>query len=409
MNPDLHPSRLRIDSFSYELPEERIAKHPLADRESSKLLMTRYKTPRTAAFREIADLLPPNAFLVFNASKVIPARLRFKSQQQKDIEIFCLEPTSGVEPSASLTGSSPQTWNCLVGNLKAWKEENLVLNKGSWSLQARILQKFPGHVALEFSWDKAAADLKSVLAELGEVPIPPYLNRKSEERDTVEYQTTYAEQEGSVAAPTAGLHFTPGLINSLKEKGLELAYLRLHVGAGTFKPVKAELMSDHDMHSEWMDVGMDTITQLIEAKDRSLYAVGTTSLRSLESLYWMGVKVIRDNATELSTLEIKQWEVYDMSETELSAKEALRALRAWMEKRGIKRLICRTSILIAPPYRLRLVKGLLTNFHQPKSTLLLLVAAIAGERWKELYSYALREDYRFLSYGDAMLLEPHRD
>ena len=404
--PSSHPAHLRIVDFTYDLPEEKIAKYPLAERDSSKLLVYRKGHLSQDTFKNIANYIPEESILVFNSSKVIKARLHFVSAGNKNIEVFCLEPFLAVDPVEALKGHSPQQWKCLVGNLKAWKEGELILSKAGLELKASVIQRFPTHVLIEFNWNHSSKNLSEVLNAFGEVPIPPYLKRGSELADTSTYQTMYAKQEGSVAAPTAGLHFTEHVLNTLKEKKVSIQHLHLHVGAGTFKPVKSETLEGHDMHTEWLDAGKSLLETLANSEENKVLAVGTTSLRTLESLYWMGVKAIANPLIELEELEIKQWEVYSLPDQKRPLKESFSALLDWMNKKGLERILCKTGILIAPPYQIRVVQGLLTNFHQPQSTLLLLVSAIMGDDWKKAYAYALANDFRFLSYGDAMLILP---
>lgn len=406
MKPDWHPSRLKISGYSYELPEELIAKHPLKNRDTSRLLVYRNKTSHTSIFKDLPDILDKNTLMVFNSSRVIPARLNFTTSRNKNVELFCLEPARYQVPSEALKGCSPQRWNCLVGNLRAWEEDVLVLEKEGLRLTVSISKRLQNFVEVNFDWNSTTMNFAELLRVFGEMPIPPYLKRKSESSDKSQYQTLYAEQEGSVAAPTAGLHFTETVMRALQEKGIEKAYLKLHVGAGTFKPVKSEVLEGHDMHSEWLEVSLEFIEHLANTGNAKVLAVGTTSLRCLESLYWMGFKLIREPKLSLEDLQIRQWEVYDLLQENLPVQEALKGLISWMKEKKMERLICKTGILIAPPYKMKVVHTLLTNFHQPGSTLLLLVAAFIGEEWRGIYDYAIQKKFRFLSYGDAMLLQP---
>lgn len=404
MNWPAHPSTLRIEDFTYSLPEEKIAKFPLSDRDHSKLLVCRGSHFQEENFWNLAHHIPEKSILVFNSSKVISARLNFLVTATKRIEVFCLEPSESIDPSLALQEIGPQRWNCLVGNLKAWKAEKLFLRKEGLELQAHIVQKLPTHVIIEFNWNPSSSNFSEVLNVLGEVPIPPYLNRSSREQDKSSYQTVYANREGSVAAPTAGLHFTERVLNSLNQKQVSIQYLHLHVGAGTFKPVKSDRLKEHNMHTEWLEVDKSFIEMLANSGERKVFSVGTTSLRTLESLYWMGIKTLGNPSIEMQDLEIQQWDAYDLPDKKITHKASLSALIQWMERKGLDRMICKTGILIAPPYRLRVANGLLTNFHQPQSTLLLLVAAVLGEDWKKAYEFALTHNFRFLSYGDAMLI-----
>jgi S-adenosylmethionine:tRNA ribosyltransferase-isomerase len=402
--PSSHPAHLRISDFTYALPEERIAKFPLADRDSSKLLVCKEGKLQQDIFKNISNYVPNESILVFNSSKVIKARLHFVSPSSKQIEVFCLEPSGTIDPSEALQGQSPQRWNCLVGNLKAWKTGELKIASEGFELSAQLIQKSLNHVLIEFTWKDASRPFSEVLNLFGEVPIPPYLNRSSEGADSSSYQTVYARREGSVAAPTAGLHFTESVLKELSKKHITTQYLHLHVGAGTFKPVKSEVLQGHDMHTEWIEADAHLLETLANSGEKKVFAVGTTSLRTLESLYWMGVKTLENPQIELEDLEITQWEVYTLPDNKASLKQIFLSLLLWMKKKNLERILCRTGILIAPPYRVRVVSGLLTNFHQPQSTLLLLVSAVMGGDWKKAYAYALDNRYRFLSYGDAMLV-----
>jgi S-adenosylmethionine:tRNA ribosyltransferase-isomerase len=390
---------ISISDYSYELPEELIALHPLEDRARSRLLIYRDGEMREDVFSELPRYLPANSHLVFNASRVIPARLVFTDHLYRRVEVFCLEPAVGNLPAA-MAARNTVVWNCLVGHLKRWKHEALVLKKGEHELRALKGKTGNGMVQIKFEW---SGDLSfgEALRLFGTVPLPPYIKRDAGHEDIDRYQTVYAGNEGSVAAPTAGLHFTAELRDQLKEQGHVLGHIVLHVSGGTFQPVKSEKIIDHPMHGEWLEVEQTFITQLLQAGNK-IIAVGTTSLRTLESLYWMGVKTCLNPDTLLEELEIKQWDPYHLDV--VPVKEALEALNHWMVEREITRLICRTSILICPPYRLKLATGLVTNFHQPKSTLLLLIAAVAGPGWRKMYNYAVQNRFRFLSYGDSSLI-----
>lgn len=400
-----HPSDISIDEFTYDLPQEKIATFPLEQRDSSKLLVYKAGEISESLFNRLPDFLEKESLLVFNTTRVVRARLNFLNSKGQTIEIFCLEPDSmSVELSGAMATQKTINWNCLVGNLKRWKEGELNLTSGELILKAKILEKAEQFVHIQFSWEPVHLSFSEVLERLGNIPIPPYLKRESQEIDQDRYQTIYAKQEGSVAAPTAGLHFTPAVLKSLELHSVSSLSVTLHVGAGTFKPVKSETMQGHDMHAEWLDVTYETIEHLAVKNNKKLIAVGTTSLRTLESLYWMGLKVFYDPHLHLEQLEIKQWEVYDLTSKVIPLADSLKALLTWMESRGMKNLVCHTQILIAPPYQLKVADGIITNFHQPKSTLLLLIAAVVGDAWKEIYDYALAHDFRFLSYGDSSLL-----
>jgi S-adenosylmethionine:tRNA ribosyltransferase-isomerase len=396
----IHPANIAISDFTYSLPEEKIAVYPLESRDASKLLVYRERAIIDDVFAGIDKYLDKNNLLVFNNTRVIRARLQFNFQG-KPIEIFCLEP------AVILQGANPNgtaRWNCLVGNLRSWKEKSLSLKSKGITLEATVLEKHPSHIVVDFKWQPSHLLFKEVLDTLGEMPIPPYLKRGSEDVDITRYQTVYAEKEGSVAAPTAGLHFTPDIIARLRKKGVDTLEVTLHVGAGTFKPVKSETMKEHEMHVEWICVTAETVRALQKHAGKQIIAVGTTSLRTIESLYWIGVKLHRDPHLELKDVVVGQWEPYFSAGEIVAPAEALKALSQWMKVRNMEELVCQTAILIAPPYQLKLATGLITNFHQPQSTLLLLVCAVVGDKWKQIYEHALTNDYRFLSYGDCSLL-----
>lgn len=414
----MHPKNLSILDFTYELPAEKIAAFPLANRDESKLLIYRNKQISESIYQNLATFLPQHTLLVFNNTKVIEARLLFEKISGGTIEIFCLEPH---EQYADITTAMLQTkkvwWKCLVGGAKKWKEEKLIKKIAATpftlELSATIIEKKTDYFIIELEWNDPALSFAEILHEAGIIPLPPYLNRKAEERDKETYQTVYAKHDGSVAAPTAGLHFTEKLFSKLEENHIQTAYVTLHVGAGTFKPVKAATMSDHEMHSEFIDVSITAIETLMNT-DEKIVAVGTTSLRTIESLYWMGVKInkemvstkvtLNELSADASVFAVQQWDPYEIASFALSKKEALNCLLTWMQVNNKERLITKTQIIIAPGYTLKVADGLITNFHQPQSTLLLLVAAIVGEEWKKIYDYALNHQFRFLSYGDGSLL-----
>ena len=400
-----HPKDISIQDFTYDLPVDKIAVRPLQQRDESKLLIYKDHEIKEDVFKNIDSYFEKESLLVFNKTKVINARLNFLNEKGQAIEIFCLEPNAqDLELTKAMAVQKTIRWNCLVGNLKRWKSGDLKLSKNGTTLFAKLVARKEQDVLIEFYWQPAELHFSEVLELMGHTPIPPYLKRESDETDLDRYQTIYAVEEGSVAAPTAGLHFTKNVFQRLEERSIHSLSVTLHVGAGTFKPVKAETMLGHDMHSEWIDVTKETIKELSEGEQKNIIAVGTTSLRTIESLYWMGLKAFLNRDATLQELEIKQWEVYDLEEKKISLKESLETLLEWMEKNKLKRVVCHTQILIAPPYELKIVKGIITNFHQPQSTLLLLISAIVGSKWKEIYKYALDHDFRFLSYGDSSLL-----
>lgn len=390
---------VRIDAYDYPLPQERIAKYPLAERDQCLLLHDDGAEVSTHIFAELPELLPSDSLLVMNDTKVIRARLEFFRETGARIEIFCLEPSDPPLYETSLATYNSVTWHCLIGNARKWKEAQLTrqLPAGGQLTVERV-----GEHLVRFSWD-IDATFGEILMQAGELPIPPYLQRDTEEGDLWDYQTVYAEHEGSVAAPTAGLHFTPKVFKSLEEKGVRQEKLTLHVGAGTFLPVKSETMAGHTMHKEVISVSLPTLQALLQQhiSGQPIVAVGTTTTRTLESLYYMGHQLL---AGEEKPFEVPQWLPYTLS-PRYTLRESLEALVHYLVSRGEEAVVGRTQLLIQPGFEYRLVDHLITNFHQPKSTLLLLVAAFLGEeRWRELYRYALERDFRFLSYGDAMLL-----
>lgn len=399
------PRELKIEDYQYDLPEDRVAIHPLPQRDASKLLHFARGRVKDFMFRDLPELLNPADLLVYNDSKVIHARLIFKTPDGQRVEIFCLQPEGGYA-SLSESGSGRSVWECLVGGNRKWKEgaleiEGTLNSRETLMLRAeRVSQSRQGFL-IAFSWSPPSASFSEVLEVLGRLPVPPYLNRDSEEEDEVRYQTVFARQEGSVAAPTAGLHFTENVFNDLAAKGVCKAMITLHVGAGTFLPVKAESMGGHEMHDEAVVADRHLLSALIQAP--RVVAVGTTSLRSLESLYWLAADLSRRPGGQLSA-ELGQWAPYE-HEVILSRTEAMQLLLRYMEQRGMEELSFRTSLMIAPPYKLKIADALITNFHQPRSTLLLLVAAVCGEDWRMIYRHSLEQGYRFLSYGDSSLLE----
>jgi len=404
-----HPKNLSIADFTYDLPEDRIAKYPLAERDASKLLIYQDGDITEDQYRQLPSHLPANSLLVFNNTKVVEARLLFQKASGGVIEIFCLEPH---EQYADITTAMQQKgkvwWHCLVGGASKWKSGQLLEKNISDNirLEAKCMDKKTGSFLIEISWSDQSMSFAELLHLAGAIPLPPYIKRAADETDKKRYQTIYAKQDGSVAAPTAGLHFTPAVLKALEQKNILTAFVTLHVGAGTFKPVKSEQMADHEMHAEWIDVDRHFIANLKDQLDKNIIAVGTTSLRTLESLYWLGLKCMHPgyNETAPETVSISQWDPYDLQSEQLPASIALGQLLAWMEKNKLEKLITKTQILIAPGYTFRIVKGLITNFHQPQSTLLLLVAALVGNNWKKIYHHALQNNYRFLSYGDGSLL-----
>jgi S-adenosylmethionine:tRNA ribosyltransferase-isomerase len=412
-HPTLMDARsISIDDYSYILPDDKIARFPLPERDGSRLLVYREGQLSDQLFQDLPSLLPSGSLLVFNDTRVIFARLHFRKPSGGAIEIFCLEPGpaySGIAEGMQQRGGVD--WKCLVGGAGKWKKgqvlEKLISGPaGNMVLRAEILAKEKDHFLIRLTWSPGELNFADLLAAAGNIPIPPYLKRESDAADEERYQTVYAGSGGSVAAPTAGLHFTADTLAALGPRHISTAFVTLHVGAGTFKPVTAARMANHDMHAEWISVSRTTIAQL-RAHTGDLIAVGTTSARTLESLYWLALKITACPEADPAGLGLDQWEVYDKWKEETApAVTALDNLLSWMNTRGLDQVQAETRLLIAPGYRFRIISGMLTNFHQPKSTLLLLVAALAGEGWKDIYQHALRGGYRFLSYGDSCLILP---
>lgn len=407
----MHPKNLSINDFDYHLPEEKIAVYPLKKRDESKLLVYKNEIISEDIYRNIANHLPENSLLIFNDTKVIKARILFKKITGAVIEIFCLEPHEKINDyTIVLAQKNSVRWKCMIGGAGKWKEKflekEITINNETVILKAALVEKLSDAYVVELSWNPGNFSFAEIIEHAGETPLPPYIKRKAEESDSETYQTIYSLHEGSVAAPTAGLHFTEEIFSSLKKKNIATAFVTLHVGAGTFKPVKAESMEGHEMHAEWIDVSIHFIEQLIENISHQIFCVGTTSVRTVESLYWMGLKTFMNPDIEFERLKIEQWEVYD-KETfpgNISATDCLISLFNYLIGKKLDRLFIQTQIIIAPGYSFKIIDGMITNFHQPKSTLLLLVAAMIGKEWKEIYEYALTHQYRFLSYGDGCLI-----
>ena len=404
-----HPKELSILDYTYPIHEERIAAFPLAERDASKLLIYDQGTITTDTYRQLADYIPEDSLLVFNNTKVVEARLLFQKSTGGVIEVFCLEPH---EQYADITRAMLQQgkvyWQCLVGGASKWKpgqvlEKRISYNGKEIILQAAYIEKRAGCFIIELSWTPSSLSFAEILHAAGAIPLPPYIKRKAEESDNERYQTVYAKHDGSVAAPTAGLHFTEQLFQSLKEKNIRHDYVTLHVGAGTFKPVMAEKMDEHDMHAEWIDVSRSFIETLLKSLSGNIITIGTTSLRTMESLYWIGRKAA-SGELRVTSMEITQWEAYERKDKDITADVSLSALLEWMKANKLERLVTKTQILIAPGYQFQIINGLITNFHQPQSSLLLLVAALIGNDWRKVYNYAMENEFRFLSYGDGSLL-----
>ncbi len=434
----MKPAHLSIADYSYTLPEENIAYYPLSQRDASRLLIYREGGIRESTYRDIADFFPEASLLVFNNTRVVEARIVFQKPTGGRIEIFCLEPPAeygGIAQAMSQTGSV--RWRCLIGGASKWKPgqvlqktidtdepsaEGLANTESGatahnattqtpshkaqpLTLEARFLGKEGDAFLIELAWQPAELSFAGLLHRAGLIPLPPYISRAAEPSDNQRYKTIYAQHDGSVAAPTAGLHFTDAIFESLDKRHINRTFVTLHVGAGTFLPVKSATLGEHIMHMEFIVVAAAVIYQLKEtlAAGRLIVPVGTTSTRTIESLYWMGVKVLRNPSLQQELLTVEQWDAYDLDAQE-PVLEALTALLDWMKQNGLEELMSKTQLLIAPGYRWRIVRGLVTNFHQPESTLLLLIAALIGQEWRRVYDYALEHGFRFLSYGDGCLL-----
>ena len=409
------PRHIRISDYNYPLPDERIAKFPMARRDHSKLLVYRHGEVSDDVFYHLPDYLPSGALMVFNNTKVIQARMHFRKSDAQGqptgalIEVFLLEPAEPSDYELMFQTTGRCAWYCLVGNLKKWKEGPLVRIVEIAGREVEVsATRGPVHGTshrIDFEWT-GDCSFAEIIDAMGELPIPPYLNRETQESDKTTYQTVYSKIKGSVAAPTAGLHFTPEVLADLDAHGIDREELTLHVGAGTFKPVKSEEIEGHEMHTEYISVRRDTIRKLIAHEGQAI-AVGTTSVRTLESLYYMGLKVMQNPDLTSEELHVAQWEPYEEVNSEgVSALDSLKALLAWMEEHQLEVLHSSTQIIIAPGYDYKIVKMLVTNFHQPQSTLLLLVSAFVKGDWHKIYDYALAHDFRFLSYGDSSLLIP---
>ena len=406
-----HPRDIKIADYTYSLPDERIAKYPLAERDQSKLLVYNNGNISEDIYRNISHYIAQGSFVVFNDTRVIHARLLFNKDTGAQIEVFCLEPDNRYKDiTTGMTQTREVYWKCMVGKADKWKEKELHLSIPSHgititaSIHERQSDCFIVH--LRWSTDLTFAE---ILHLAGAVPLPPYIKRKADISDSEKYQTIYSKTEGSVAAPTAGLHFTPEIFEDFKANKIEWDFVTLHVGAGTFKPVKSELIADHHMHAEWLDVSVDFINHLSLALSKgkvktNIVAVGTTATRTLESLYWLAMKVSLQPDIDIAELTIYQWDAYELK-GDIDTGEALRALLSYLKKHSLDRLITRTQLLIAPGYKWKIINKLITNFHQPDSTLLLLVAAFIRDDWRRVYDYALEHDFRFLSYGDGCILQ----
>lgn len=406
-----NPKHIHISEFNYPLPDERIAKFPLPVRDQSKLLLYRHGEVSEDVFTSLPQYLPAGSLMIFNNTKVIQARLHFRKETGALIEVFCLEPIQPNDYVLNFQQTEHAAWLCMIGNLKKWKEGTL---KREMTVKGQPLTLTAERGAchgtshwIDFRWNNPEVTFADILEVFGELPIPPYLNRETQESDKETYQTVYSKIKGSVAAPTAGLHFTPRVLDALREKGVDLEELTLHVGAGTFKPVKSEEIEGHEMHTEYISVSRSTLQKLIAHEGKAV-AVGTTSVRTLESLYHIGITLLNNPDATEDELHVKQWQPYEMSAeaSATPAADALQAIIRYLDRHGMETLHTSTQIIIAPGYEYRIVKAMVTNFHQPQSTLLLLVSAFVHGDWRKIYDYALSHDFRFLSYGDSSLLIP---
>ncbi|MFM1999972.1 MAG: hypothetical protein RL204_1919 [Bacteroidota bacterium] len=402
-----HPSTISIEDYNYDLPDEYIAKFPRKNREDARLLIYQNGVISDGIFSNIGSVLHQNDLLLLNETKVIPARIHFKKSTGGEIEIFLLQP-SNMDHAKAMDQRSEVVWEALVGGAKKWKDGPLVrsilIGNNPFELFAEKLGSDGGTFQIKFSWNNSSISFSELLSEIGELPLPPYFERKADAEDYDRYQTVFARLEGSVAAPTAGLHFTPEVLDILSKKGVQSERITLHVGSGTFKPVSAPTMEGHEMHGEVFSVSTELIAKLISAQGR-IIPVGTTSMRTIESLYWIGVKLLVGASNDEKTVSVGQWEPYELPQ-HYSKQESLEAILSYCEKMGLYQLSGVTSVLIAPGYEFRIAQGLITNFHLPKSTLILLVSAMVGDKWRDIYAHAKNTGFKFLSYGDSSILLP---
>lgn len=408
-----HPKDLSIADFDYDLPAERIAQYPLEKRDSSRLLVYRNGAISADWFRNLPELLPSGSLLVFNQTKVIPARIFLNKPSGARIEFLCLEPLNSNGDYQSAMQAGPGcTWKCMVGNARRWKGSTLARTEdtpaGPVTLQVSKAGERNGSFDVLFQWEPGSLTFSEILERFGKMPLPPYIRRDAEESDKTRYQTIFAVEEGSIAAPTAGLHFTPEMMERLSRKGILTSSVNLHVGAGTFKPVTSALLSGHAMHSEFISIPLTLISQIVQEPDRSRILVGTTTVRALESLYWQGVRWMREGNGD-TVLHVEQWQPYEQASAELpDAVTVLQYVADLLEKTGASHVSGHTSLIIAPGYQYKLADVIITNFHMPQSTLLLLVSAFIGDDWRRAYRFALDNEFRFLSYGDSCLFFHHR-
>ena len=399
---------IKISDYNYPLPDERIAKFPIAQRDHSKLLLYKHGEVGEDVFYKLPKYLPSGALMIFNNTKVIQARIHFRKETGALIEVFLLEPAAPTDYELMFQTTSTCSWLCMVGNLKKWKEgvlkRDFEIKDENLTLVAERIKEQGTSQLVKFTWDNANITFADILETVGELPIPPYLNRETQESDKETYQTVYSKIKGSVAAPTAGLHFTESVLKDLDDHGIDREELTLHVGAGTFKPVKSKEIENHEMHTEYISVHRSTLEKLIRHEGKAI-AVGTTSVRTLESLYYIGIRLSKYPEATEEELHINQWEPYDTNPTML-AVDSIKEILSYLDRNGLNALHTSTQIIIAPGYKYKIVKMLITNFHQPQSTLLLLVSAFVNGDWHKIYDYALAHDFRFLSYGDSSLLIP---
>jgi len=401
-----NPQSIAIADFDYPLPDDRIAKFPLERRDQSKLLVYRGGNIEESRFDHVPELLPPDTLLIFNNTKVIHARLFFRKPTGSTIEVFCLEPFQ-MPVALSFEQRGHCTWNCFIGNNKKWKEGSLTrqldIHGQSVTLTATRRKAVGNAWIVDFDWD-GGLSFAELIDQAGVIPLPPYLHREAVSSDNERYQTVYALHQGSVAAPTAGLHFSPEVFEALRQKGIATDFITLHVGAGTFKPVSTPTIGEHEMHVEKIEISRSNIECILNHLGHTVIPVGTTTVRTIESVYWFGVKLSRN--AKLDAMHVMQWDPYELESLSVSTEHAYQNVLQWMEEQGIEQLEGDTQLMIAPGYRYHVISGLITNFHQPKSTLLLLVSALVGDAWKECYRYALDHQFRFLSYGDSCLFLP---
>lgn len=399
--------QIRIEEYDYPLPDERIAKFPLAKRDESKLLLYKDGQVSESVFKHIADYLPAGSLLVYNNTRVIQARLLFQKATGARIEVFCLEPAEPHDYALIFQQTECCSWICLVGNLKKWKDglltKKVTIQGEEVILSAEKKESHGDSHRIEFTWDNPKYTFADLLDAAGVLPIPPYLHRETEKSDLVTYQTVYSKIKGSVAAPTAGLHFTPEVLADVDAHGIGREEVTLHVGAGTFKPVKSETIEGHEMHTEFISVRRSSIER-IQKNLGKIIAVGTTSVRTLESLYYIGVKLASHPDATSEELVVNQWMPYEAENNRIPVAEALQHILDYLDRHQADKLVTATQIIIAPGYEFKVVRGIITNFHQPKSTLLLLISAFVKGNWRTIYDYALSHDFRFLSYGDSSLL-----